>query len=80
MKVKFSKLPLAQELTIVTLGDYFGGEGVEQQVLTKEEFIADQLDGGEYSFEGFLEGSGDGADNFIVLTIWNGKIAIVSGE
>jgi len=25
MKVKFSKLPLAQELTIVTLGDYFGG-------------------------------------------------------
>ena len=77
MKVEFNNLPPTQELTIVTLGDYFGGEGAEQQVLTKEEFIADQLDGGDYSFEEFMEGSGDGADNFIVLTIWNGKIAIV---
>ena len=77
MKVEFNNLPLTQELTIVTLGDYFGGEGAVQQVLTKEEFIADQLDGGDYSFEEFMEGSGDGADNFIVLTIWNGKIAIV---
>lgn len=80
MKVEFNNLPLTQELTIVTLGDYFGGEGAEQQVLTKEEFIADQLDGGEYSFEEFMEGSGDGADNFIVLTIQDGKIAIVSSN
>ena len=80
MKVEFNNLPPTQEITIVTLGDYFGGEGVVQHMLTKEEFIDDHLDGGEYSFEEFMEGSGDGADNFIVLTIWDGKIAIVSGD
>ena len=79
MKIEFNDLPPTQELTIVTLGDYFGGEGVVQQMMTKEEFIEDQLDGGEYSFEEFMAGSGDGADNFIVLTIWNGKITIVDG-
>lgn len=80
MKVKFSNLPLTQELTIVTLGDYFGGELGVDEVITKEGFIENQLDGGEISFDDFIEGSGDGADNFVVLTILDGKIAVVSEE
>lgn len=81
MNVKFSNLPLTQELTIVTLGDYFRSDGPDvDEVITKERFIENQLDGGEYSFDDFIEGSGDGADNFVVLTILDGKIAVVSEE
>ena len=62
-------------------GDYFRSDGPDvDEVITKEGFIENQLDGGEYSFDDFIEGSGDGADNFVVLTILDGKIAVVSEE
>lgn len=78
MKVEFYNLPAKQELTIVTLGDYFGGGGPDvQEVVTKEKFVEEQLSDGQYSFEEFMEASGDGGDNFIVLTIWNNQIAVV---
>lgn len=77
-KIQFKDLPANQQLTIVTLGDYFGGNGPDvEEMLTKEQFIKNQLDGGGISFDEFMESSGDGADNFVVLTIWNNQIVVV---
>lgn len=80
-RIQFKDLPANQQLTIVTLGDYFDGNGPGvDEVLTKKKFIKNQLDGGDISFEEFMETSGDGADNFVVLTIWNNQIVVVTDD
>lgn len=80
-RIQFKDLPAEQQLTIVTLGDYFGGNGPDvEEVLTKKKFIKNQLDDGDISFEDFMQSSGDGADNFVVLTIWNNQIVVVVND
>ena len=79
-KIPFNDLSLTQELTIVTLGDYFEENGpAVDKVLTKKKFIKNELEGGEVSFEEYMQASGDGASNFVVLTTWNNKIVVVCG-
>lgn len=80
-RIQFKDLPANQQLTIVTLGDYFNGNGPGvDEVLTKKQFIKNQLEGGDISFEEFMETSGDGAENFVVLTIWNNQIVVVADD
>jgi hypothetical protein len=38
------------------------------------------LEGGGISFGEFMETSRDGADNFVVLTIWNNQIVVVADD
>lgn len=78
-QIKFNKLPPTQLITIIGLNDYFGDGGPDvTEELTKDEFITKYKEEMECKkrdvFPLWVESSGDGQENMVAITIWNGSI------
>ncbi len=76
-KVKFKSLAAEQIIYIIGMGDYFeeGGPNIRESK-TKQE-LADELEQDGVTFNDFMASSGDGQENFVVMTILNNTLCIV---
>ena len=72
-QVSFKSLPPTQLITVIGMNDYFGDDDYPQvnEEVTKQEFC-ENLD--QLSFEDWLNGSGDGGENYVAVTIIDGSI------
>ena len=76
-KVKFKSLAAEQIIYIVGMGDYFEEDGPNiRESKTKQE-LADELEQDGVTFDDFKASSGDGQENFVVMTILNNTLCIV---
>ena len=77
--MKLKKLQPTDSITIIYLNDYFcEGADPETHVKTVAEFIEDDLDGDIANLRDMLDSSGDGTSNFVVCTIINNIIQIIT--
>ena len=81
-QIPFDILPPEQLITLIGLGDYFemeGGPDVREE-MTKADLIEEFEDMEAANFGEYVElsGHGDGGENAVYVTIWNGSIHIVT--
>ena len=76
-KVKFKSLAAEQIIYIVGMGDYFGENGPRINETKTKQQLADELEQDGVTFNDYMASSGDGQENFVVMTILNNTLYIV---
>ena len=76
MKIKFNAVAPEAQVQILDMNDYFGsGKPRMSKPMSKKDFVDKELE--DSTFKDWVAASGDGDSNHALLTIVNGKIAIV---